>query len=192
MKKILVATHTSRYVENETIQSVFDLRGDFDFRIFSSWGADEGKNAIARYAIEQGYEKVLFIDSDCVLNPDTLEKLLSRDKHFIVAWTLRRQNTTLANIFGLDEKPIARSDAEAFANSDQPVRQVWTGGTHCLLADVATLKRIARPWFKFAYDANGNISISEDTGFFRNLPQIGEQLWCDFSEKVGHVTKEIL
>ncbi len=147
---------------------VLDLRGTE-----IAWS----RNQAARWAVEHDHTHMLFLDSDMDFPADTLEQLLGHGKPLVGASYVRRQEP-----YDLLGHPLT----------------TWGGGdlievaelpTGCMLINVAILRKMAWPWFKFEYGSEYGERVSEDVYFCRKYRAMGGSVWCDtkLTKELGHV-----
>jgi hypothetical protein len=59
----------------------------------------------------------------------------------------------------------------------------------CLLINVAALRKLSWPWFRFDYGPEPGQRIGEDIWFCRKAREAGMKIWADMdlSKELGHV-----
>lgn len=95
-----------------------------------------------RIAVNEGYSKVWFIESDTIPPPDALEKLLSVDAQVVSGLYVLRHGVNQPNVFMPDERPsLLGCYPWDFVKSHWGEVVPMSGGcTGCVLVDVETLK----------------------------------------------------
>ena len=83
--KILFAIPTARYVETECWVSLFEMEkeGEIELLIPNSYSIDVSRNLIAKYAQENKFDYIFWVDSDMILPKNALKRLLSHDKDIV-------------------------------------------------------------------------------------------------------------
>lgn len=131
----------------------------------------------AQEAVSTGATHLFFIDSDMLLPPDTLDRLLAHDKDIITVEYSRRK---------LPVESVTQPLTERKENELYKARVIGAG---CLLikTDVFKNEALEKPWFNFGRGSDGMVVIGEDTWFARTAMDAGYDVWIDPTIKVGHV-----
>ena len=152
--------------------------------LFAARGSSIALNrmSIADNALKWGADHLLWIDSDHIFPPDTLERLLRRNLDIVGCNQPRRG-------FGLPPtavivqqgqlRYVTTTKAEADADLVQHVHALGLG--LCLIrSDI--FRRMERPWFE-------NWPGGEDSYFFAKLTKLGVPVYLDhaLSWQVGHI-----
>lgn len=146
-----------------------------------------GRNMQAHRALGIGASHVLFLDSDMKFPPNTLERLLNRNKDIIgCTYSMRRTPRDYTHRISPTLRSIPMDGRDLFK-----VRGLGMG---CVLIRTDVFNRIPRPWFEVEYsgelEANGlDAHTSEDVTFFERAIAAGFNVWCDWelSQEVKHV-----
>ncbi len=148
---------------------------------------DEARNWIVRDTLKkQTATHLLFLDSDMFWTPDTLKRLLARDRAVVGAQYFRRQPPyeTVAGNFGTDNKilPLPTLQPGLFG--------VECLGLGCTLIETKTLADMQRHfgderWFR-------SEECGEDLWFFRRLQQMGVPAFIDGDLIAGHVGQFVI
>lgn len=126
-------------------------------------------------AIKNRATHVFFIDSDMTFPPDTLDRLLAHNKDIVTVEYSRRQLPPSPVTHPLEE----RSETELY-------KAARIGGG-CLLIKLDVFNHIAKPWFNFGRNSEGEVVMGEDTWFANTARDAGYDVWIDPTIKVGHV-----
>lgn len=121
------------------------------------------------------------LDSDCIPQDGTIQKLLARDLPVVVA-----PHTSIINnewgILALDRAPGGYAQHRPMTGFQ---RCDAVGGSGLLIRrDV--LQRLAPPWFMFEFDDQGRLSRGEDFHFSERLALAGYEIWVDFDLVQNH------
>ena len=159
----------------------------------------DARNEAASIAITKGFDRVLWIDSDMVFEPDLLMRLSSRldeGKHMVCGIFYRRmvgggpviycrQERCTDPVHGEYIKPVAYE-------KDQYPRdklfQVEACGFGAVMTDVPLLKAV---WDKYGPPFSYYMNLGEDMSFCYRVRELGCGIWCDSSIKVGHIGQYI-
>lgn len=128
-------------------------------------------------------EWVLFVDSDSVLLPQTLDQLLSHDQLLVGATVLERFSPfNLVAVKSVDP-PVRYTLAELPRSGLVPAMAVGTG---CVLVRRLVFEQVAFPWFRC-----GQIVpdlLLEDSDFCLRAHAAGIQPWLDAGLRIGHAS----
>jgi hypothetical protein len=143
----------------------------------------QARNTGVDRAREFDADFLLFLDSDMVFPPTTLLRLLLRKKDIVGATYTKR---------------VAPFEILGTKLPDQPT--LLTGDllemqrmpTGCLLINMRVFDKLAKPYFRFDTDAQGQI-VGEDYVFCDRAREAGFQIWCDavLSRELGHIGQNI-
>ena len=194
--KTLIAVPCFDMVHTDFMRSMVELQkpDDTSFTVMKNTLVHISRNIVAANAIEYGFDRVMWFDSDMVFKPDALIRLseamdsLNADLVSGLYFTRR-----LPNI-----KPVAygrmwytEKDGEIDTGAenllDYPasaVVSVDAVGFGCCLTSVDLLKRVAD---KFGAPFNHLPTMGEDMAFCWRAQQVGATLWLDTTVKCGHI-----
>ena len=184
--KILLAIPSARYIETECVTSLFEMEktGDIELFIPKSYSVDVGRNIIAKYAQENGFDYIMWVDSDMILPKNTLVRLLSHDKDIVAGVysykvlgnkevvAKRFQDETREEYDNLTIKEIKESSG---------LIEVDGFGFGCVLTKVSVFKEIPYPWFIYTHE------MGEDIYFCRKAQNEGYKIWLDTDVICGHI-----
>ena len=149
------------------------------------------RNLIARSAVEKGFDRVLWLDSDVVVKPDTLVNLM-RDMDtgidFVSGVYFKRALPTAPVIYNKVWWNVTEGAADAGAENATEIPaelfEVAGAGFGCCMTSARLLKdlvdRVGAPFTPL-------IGVSEDLSFCLRAAQAGYRLYCDGRIKCGHV-----
>lgn len=151
----------------------------------------DARNTIAQKAIDQGYDRVLWIDSDMRFDPDLLEKLsadMDMGAEYVSALAFKRVYPTVPVIY---DKLFPLSDAPGMYGvhiyRDYPrdaLFEVAASGMGCVMTSVQLLKDV---WDNFGPPFSFVANLGEDISFCYKVGELGIPMWCDSRIKVGHI-----
>lgn len=184
--KILLAIPSARYIETECVTSLFEMEktGDIELFIPKSYSVDVGRNIIAKYAQENGFDYIMWVDSDMILPKNTLVRLLSHNKDIVAGVysykvlgnkevvAKRFQDETREEYDNLTIKEIKESSG---------LIEVDGFGFGCVLTKVSVFNKIPYPWFIFTQE------MGEDIFFCRKAQNEEYKLWLDTDVICGHI-----
>jgi hypothetical protein len=150
---------------------------------------DAARNKSFTQSILSEYDYVFFYDTDMVLDPDVLIKLMKRDKPVIMAYCAVRGYPFRSMIYRYSNKE--KTVLDPFEPNEQEWKEgiikVDALGTACTLIKTDVFKHIPYPYFM-----NGKYH-TEDMYFCILVNQVlQDQFWCDLTVEAGHMTNPIL
>ena len=131
-------------------------------------------------AIANGFDKILFIDSDQTFSHDALKRLLDAKKDIIGAASLTRKEPIQ---YTCKDEQGERID---FSNKEGLVK-VHTNGFPMTLIDCSVFTKIEKPYFDVSYNSETNRWTGEDESFCHAARKQGYDIWIDADVKVGHL-----
>lgn len=139
------------------------------------------RNNLVRRAIDIGFDKALFLDSDLRFAPDALLRLARWEKPIVGATYNKRvpPYTTL----GTFPRAVTAQDEGLVPAVTLP------GGLLMIGRDV--FDKIPSPWFRETYeqeyvsDSNPDGIVGEDINFCRAAHKAGIPIWCDLDVTYG-------
>lgn len=188
MKTILIAVPTNKYIEPETMKSIYDLtippgyRTQFEF--FYGYQIDQIRNLIADWA--KHFDYLFSVDSDIILPKDTLVNLLNADKDIISGLYIQRKpGQHILEIYqdnahgGVENIPFR-------AIENMNVIQVAACGFGCVLIKGEVFRKMEYPHFLYTSALDHSHTISEDVYFCKKARQLGFTIWADVRIQCGH------
>lgn len=127
------------------------------------------RNEAMAQAMKLGVTHILFVDSDMAFEKDAIQKLLDADKDIVGANYNKRQ---------LPITPIVKDGL-----SDNLFQTDFVPGG-LMLINLEILKAMNEPWFGFEPLEDLN---DDDKFFCTRANQVGFEVWCDPTIKVGHI-----
>ena len=183
--RILIATPTSRFIENETFYSIYKQNVpegvELDFMFTTNYAVDTGRNILARYAIEHEFDYIFWVDADIVLPEDALEKLISHNKDIVSgSYAMKALGKAI---------PIAmiRTSMNKYASiridsylGHKGLIKLDCIGFGCVLTKVEIFKKMKTPYFKYTE------TLGEDAYFCRRAQKLGYEIYIDNTILCGH------
>lgn len=152
----------------------------------------DARNNLARTAIERGYDRVLWLDSDMVFEPDVLTRLNARideGRDFVTGLYVQRTGK---------HRPTIYRDARITENKDGkkkvelPVYDDFEPGTIFEIAAcgfgicMTAVKMLKEIMDQFGLPFTPITGFGEDIAFCARAKEYGYRLWCDSSIQAGH------
>ena len=195
-KKILIAVPTYESIEPACFKSIYGLErpdgAEFSFDCVEGYGCALARNAIARKAIDLGYDYVFMVDSDIVLPQKALSLLLLADKDIIMGWYPSRLKAPgMTSIYRLTDY-IDFDDKSNIGISEMPqgeVVEIKGGGFGCTLIKTSMLRGTGPKWFEYVEYPAGDL-LSEDLYFCHRVrTEFGYKIFAHTSVRCGHICK---
>lgn len=211
MKKVLIGITTAETVCHETMESLFNMTRPVDvqvtLRIVHAYQVSNGRNELAMYALQNGFDYLFFVDSDVVIPEFTLEKLLAANTLVINGTYPRKEPDTITKdnpyttLYRHDRRGLNAINFSPFFMSQnelpkEGVIPVDAAGLGCTLINTDVFRIIeGNDWFHFAQEQAkinfGPYCLGEDLYFYRECLRHGIQPYAEGSVRCGHVGKFI-
>ena len=192
-KKILLAIPTAKYIESETFKSIYDLiipeYADVTFQYFYGYTIDQIRNLIADWATR--YDYLFSVDSDIVLPPDCLVKMLEHDVPVVSGvYMQRKSNVEIIEIYrknstgGVSNIPFSEISRAGLYEIDGC-------GFGCVLVKSEVIREIGYPQFVYRSALLHKDTVSEDIDFCRKAQAVGAKIYVDSSIVCNHIGNTI-
>lgn len=164
------------------------LRREVSVSLWSQKGSIimDARNAAVEAALTHDATHLLFLDSDMVFPPDTLQRLLYHKKDVVGATYVKRYPPH--EMLGTYERAVGFDVGEELKAGLRSALSLPFG---CILLKVAALEKVKRPLFRYMTTENG--TISEDEWMCIQAREAGLTIWCDLNltREVGHVGSQV-
>lgn len=198
--RTLIAIPCMDMVHTQFLKSLMGMNkvGSVGYAISCSSLIYDARNGLAKQAIEEGYDRVLWLDSDMDFAPDMFEKLsadMDEGLEMVGGIYFTRKvpcNPVFYKQVGYyhdSEKdevtPVAVPYREYPMNTLFEVEGIGFGG---VLVDVNLIKRVQD---KFGLPFSPILGFGEDLSFCVRARQLDAKIFCDSRIKLGHVGQAI-
>lgn len=194
--KTLIAIPCMDMVHTVFMKSLLGLEaaGDTKFGISCSSLVYDARNTLAKQAMDEGFDRILWLDSDMDFDPDLLKRLsadLDEGRELVSGLYFKRKAPVKPIIY--KELGYWHSEAQnsvspiAICYEDYPrdsIFKIAGCGFGGVLMSVDLVKRVAD---KFGLPFSPMIGFGEDLTFCSHVTQIGVEMFCDSRVKMGHV-----
>lgn len=192
-----IAIPCMNMVHTEFLTSIMALKrpGDVRSAIVMSSLIYDARNSLTKRAIEEGFDRVLWLDSDMAFESDTLVKL---------GETMDEYNADYVSGLYFARKPITHPiiykeliydinqekqtlDARAIRYDDYPrdsVFEIAASGFGCVLIKTSALEAVHKVYGQPFSPMPG---YGEDITFCWRMANLGMKMYCDSRVKLGHV-----
>ena len=195
--KILIAIPMLNTVRAEFFQSIMGLQGVGEAKLALEVDSltHMARNHLALKAINGNYDYIFWLDSDVVFEPDLLVNLyedISEGHDYVTALYFKRVLPTAPVIckelvYEKDEKTGITTHKAEFYN-DYPKDSLFpvaASGLGACLMRTEIVKKVAESLKCAPFDPLPH--LGEDFSFCHRLTQLGIEMVCDSSLKLGHV-----
>lgn len=197
--RILVAIPCMEMVHSLFAKSLLGMRrvdGELQFGFSSCSLVYDSRNGLTKKAISEGFDYVLWLDSDMDFPPDILEKLIEDAKegrNYISALYVKRKLPVMPIVY--KELGYYQSDEGvtpvAIPYLDYPedsIFEIEGSGFGGCLTSVELLKKVAE---KHGAPFSPILGFGEDLSFCFRVKDVGEKMYCDSRVKLGHIGYKI-
>ena len=194
--KTLIAIPCGDTIPADTFQSAISLRVEspVQFTLVRGSLVYDARNRLAEIAMEGGFDRILYLDSDMVFEPDMLQRFhaqLDEGKEVVCGlYTTRKPpiHTTLYSAMYLKREPGEKFSVPVLARmEDYPLDrpfQVKGCGFAGVMLSVDVLRRITET---FGAPFSPLPGFGEDLSFCLRAAELGIEIWCDPRIRLGHV-----
>lgn len=165
--------------------------GDTRFGVTKCSMIHDARNEFAARAITDNYDRVLWLDSDMVFEPDLMERMSAdMDEHdldYIAALAFKRVAPTEPVIYSRigPNKDTGLLEADTMKNyPEDALFRVAGSGFGAVMTSTKLLKSL---WDKYGPPFYFYKNLGEDLSFCHRCNEMGFTMWCDSRIKVGHI-----
>ena len=152
----------------------------------------DARNTLAKEAIDKGFDRMLWLDSDIVFEPDLMLRLaniLDTGVEYASGLYFKRQYPTEPVCFKTitqvqDGKELV---TQALVYNDYPKDQLFevdATGFGAVMLEVDLLRRVRD---KYGLPFSPQLGLGEDMSFCWRAKQVGAKLYCDSRIKLKHI-----
>lgn len=194
--RTLIAIPCMDMVHTIFLKSLLGMKrvGDVVYSITASSLIYDARNGIAKQAVTENFDRVLWLDSDMDFDNDLMERLsadLDEGREFVSGLYFTRKAPIKPNIFSecgyyhdpenKEVTPVAVNYWDYPKDEIFPVAACGFGG--CMMT-TDLIKRIGE---QFGMPFSPILGFGEDLSFCTRAKQVGAELYCDSRIKMGHV-----
>ena len=155
----------------------------------------DSRNLLSLSAIEEGFDRVMWFDSDMMFTKDTM-KILMQDMdnlgvEMVTGVYFKRRPPYSPVIFDELDEPGVNADGKPIAHvhnyEDYPMNAIFPVkgcGFGCVLTSTKLLKEV---WDKFGPAFSPYPWAGEDISFCHRVNQLGHTIYCDSNIACGHI-----
>lgn len=196
MTRVMIAIPCLAKIDTAFVQSLINLdKTGMEVAVQFVEGSlvYDARNILANIAIKAGFDRVLWVDSDMILERDTLKRLNARmdeGRDFVAALAFRRRPPHIPVIYSqiaMMEDAEGRRVPSITAYEDYPDNEVFDvagSGFGCVMTSVELLRKVRD---EYGLPFSPRVGFGEDISFCMMAHEVGTTLWCDSSVKVKHI-----
>lgn len=196
MTRVMIAIPCLAKIDTAFVQSLINLdKTGMEVAVQFCEGSlvYDARNILANIAIKAGFDRVLWVDSDMILERDTLKRLNARmdeGRDFVAALAFRRRPPHIPVIYSqiaMMEDAEGRRVPSITAYEDYPDNEVFDvagSGFGCVMTSVELLRKVRD---EYGLPFSPRVGFGEDISFCMMAHEVGTTLWCDSSVKVKHI-----
>lgn len=191
--KTLIAIPCMSMVHTEFMASLMNLRKapDTSYVPHINSLVYDSRNVLTATALNNGYDRVLWLDSDMKFEPDLMERLsadMDTGLDFVSGLYFTRRLPSYPVIYS----SVSYETGDAVRASAVPYKdyprdslfEIEGSGFGGVMTSCAMLKRV---WEKYGAPFDPLPHMGEDLSFCWRLKQMGGKMYCDSRVKLGHV-----
>ena len=172
-----------------------DRVGQVGFAFSCSSLVYDARNTLAKQAVTEGYDRVLWLDSDMDFQPDLLKRLsedMDEGHYELVSGLYFKRKAPVKPVIYKElgyyhSKELNEVTPIAVPYEDYPQDSVFSiagcGFGGCLV----TVDLINRVGEKFGLPFSPILGFGEDLSFCTRVSDLGVEMYCDSRVKMGHV-----
>ena len=194
--KTLIALPCMDMVHTIFLKSLLsmDRIGQCGFAFSCSSLIYDARNQLAKQAVNEGYDRVLWLDSDMDFQPDLLKQLsadMDEGREFVTGLYFKRKAPVKPVIYKslgfYKDEGVEGVTPVAVPYEDYPQDSIFTiaacGFGGCLVS-VDLINRVGQ---KFGLPFSPVMGFGEDLSFCTRVSELGVEMFCDSRVKMGHV-----
>ena len=189
--RLLIALPSYETMRTEFVESLIQLEDQlrqdgvsYEIKIVSGTLVHCARDALARHAVNNHFDKVLWIDTDMVFDRHIYDDLDMIDKDMVCGLFISRHSPYVSCLFSslIPVERITEIPTEAF--------RVKGCGFGCVLMKTQVLEAVM--------NSNGGMCflpdkrLGEDVAFCQRAAGCGFEIWCEPSARVGHVGSVVI
>ena len=193
--KIMIAIPCMDFMHTDFVISLTGLQhdGNVGFVYSSSSLIYDSRNSLANIAIREGYDRVLWLDSDMRFSPDLLKRLsedIDSGKDAVCGLYVTRKKPIRPAVFD-DIGYVTHENGKATPKShpymDYPKDSVFEVAACGFAGIMTTTELLAAVKEVYGLPFSPILGFGEDISFCIRAKELGRKIYCDSRVKMGHV-----
>ena len=200
--KLFIAIPCMETINTMFFQSILNLNmGDLGaprYGVSRSSLVYDARNALAKTAIDSGADRVLWLDSDMIFEPDIGQRLstdLDEGREFVSGLYFTRKNPIKPVLYeetGYSGEEDGKLIPFAREMMDYPKDTLFECAAVGFGACMVTVDLIQRVFDEYGAPFAPIAGFGEDLSFCRRVEELGVKMYCDSRVKCGHVANTIV
>lgn len=197
--KTLIAIPCFDMIHTEFVKSFIDLEkpDETAYAFITNTMIYEARNMIAQRSVEDGFDRVVWFDSDMIIPPDALIRLhadMDTGKEFVSGLYFKRKPPINPVICDHVKRIVSdggevECSASSYVNYPKDsVFEIAGAGFGCVMTSANLLKRLVD---KYGAPFTPMMGMGEDLSFCLRATCIGAKMYCDSRIKCGHIGQTV-
>ena len=192
--RTLIAVPCFDMVHTDFMESLMVMQKppDASFTVIKNTLIYDARNVIAASAIDAGFDRIMWFDSDMTFPKDTIERLseaMDEGREMVsgLYFTRRMPNirpVVYKKMWYRDNGDTVETGAENYFDYPEGIIECEAVGFGCCLTSVDLIKRVAD---RFGSPFTPYSRLGEDMAFCLRAREIGAKIYCDTRVKCGHI-----
>lgn len=194
--KTLIAIPCMDVVQTMFMKSLLGMHrvGHTEYGIACSSLIYDARNSLARKAVCEDFDRILWLDSDMTFDSDLMDRLSSEmdtGKELVSGLYITRKLPLKPVIFSElgyqrvgDTKELRPFAKTYYDYPKDSVFQIAACGFGGVMTSVKLIKEVAD---KYGLPFTPLLGFGEDMSFCLRAQELGKKMWCDSTIKLGHV-----
>ena len=189
--KLLIAVPALDYVHADFVKSLIKLMRHLDKKKDVQYDVDVNngtlvylaRDKLACKAVNENYDKVLWLDADMVFEPEIFDDLMDTGKEFVCGVFVSRRPSFVSCLF---KQADDLNHLKKWEIKDLPkdTFELQGCGFACVMVDTAVLRDVHRQYGTCFLPLK---SYGEDIAFCLRARKLGHRLFCEPTVRIGHI-----
>jgi hypothetical protein len=151
---------------------------------------DFNRNKLLETCLNNGTTHLMFVDADMIFPNDGIFKLLQHDKDIVGANYNARLSPTSKDSNGPTVKMLVDGKPVSVTELPKGLFKCYAVATGFMMIKLDAIRKMKPPIFEAFTDKKG-LHHTEDVEFCRKANELGIEVWCDESLKLGHIGQTV-
>ena len=187
--RLLIAVPCTDYMHADFVKSLLKLHAHLnhegirhDVEILTGTLVYMARNTLASKAINENYTHILFLDSDMVFDENIVETLRFSKKDFICG-SFNSRRPPYGSCIYKSLRPQEKADVSGM----EPFRIAGCGMACTMISKEILIEVLNKYGTYFNPEKIDGVNFGEDLAFCKRAADIGIEMWCDPTARVGHI-----